>query len=44
MKRQPLEVYGFGARMKRRGDPAATLARVALLAVVLGLLAGVVWP
>lgn len=40
MKRQAREVYGFGQRLETR---SATLARVVLLAVVLGILAGVVW-
>lgn len=42
MKRQAREVYGFGAGQRTRGEWAAKLARLVLLAAVVGVGAALV--
>lgn len=43
MKRQAREVYGFGAGRSTRGDWPVVVARLVLLAAVLGVVAALVF-
>lgn len=43
MSRQPREVYGFGKALPTRRGGLPRLAAIALVAIILGVLAGVLW-